>query len=320
MNDDITFQCPRTEQLALRIAGERIDYCEIRERGKTLLVHSRDDRSADNLHKVNSITKSILSLLIGIAIGRGEFPRLDIPIADVLAEAKENSDLASLTAEHLLTMTPGWDWQEMGDWRGLPYPMTESPDWVRFVLARPLVRPSGTRMTYDSGSSQVLSAMLQRSTGLTAAAYAERHLFGPLGIEAYAWPSDPQGISVGGFGLELYPSDLTKLGMLVLQRGEWNGAQIVSRDWIADSMKPRFRGYDNIGAYGYHWWALTEDGGERAPMKPRVVFAVGFGGQYIFVSPERELVAVFASSLGKKKFLPLKLFRQWLADDSLQSQ
>ncbi|MFC5467579.1 serine hydrolase domain-containing protein [Cohnella suwonensis] len=315
MNDALTYHCPRTEQLALRIAGERIDYCEIRERGETLLVHSRDGRSADDLHKVNSITKSVLSLLIGIAAGRGEFPSPDVPIAGYFAEARDNPDLASLTAGHLLTMTPGWDWQEMGDWHGLPYPMTDSPDWVRFVLSRPLVRPSGTRMVYDSGSSQVLSAILQRSTGMTAAAYAERHLFRPLGMEQYHWPSDPQGVSVGGFGLQLRPRDLTKLGLLVLQRGEWRGAPLVPREWIAESTKPRFRGYDNIGAYGYHWWTLTEDNAERAPLSPSVAFAVGFGGQYIFVSPERELVAVFASALGKKKFLPLKLFREWLAEN-----
>ncbi|MFC5403638.1 serine hydrolase domain-containing protein [Cohnella soli] len=317
MKETFNFSTARTKQLARRIAGERIDYCEILEYGETLLVHSREGHSADNLHKVNSITKSVLSLLIGIAIGRGEFPSLDTLITDHFIEAQDNPTLESLTVEHLLTMTPGWDWQEMGDWHGLPYPMTESTDWVRFVLSRPLVRSSGTRMVYDSGSSQVLSALLQRSTGMTAAAYAQRYLFGPLGIEQFHWPTDPQGISIGGFALELRPRDLTRLGLLVLQRGKWNGEKIVPAEWIVESTKPRFKGYDNIGMYGYHWWALADrdsDRRVRTPLSPSVFFAVGFGGQYIFISPERELVAVFASSLGKKKLLPLKLFREWLTD------
>jgi CubicO group peptidase (beta-lactamase class C family) len=206
-------------------------------------------------------------------------------------------------------MTPGWDWQEMGAWGGLPTPMTDSPDWVRYVLSRPMKHKPGKRMCYDSGSSHLLSAILQATTGLSSAEYARRHLFEPIGIERFRWGSDTNGIVIGGFGLELAPPDLAKLGQLMLNRGLWQGRRIVSEDWIAASTSARYHTYDHIGSYGYHWWVLPQD---EESDRPAVYFAMGYGGQYLFIVPRLELVVVFASTLYKRTFFPYRLFKKWL--------
>jgi len=296
------------DRLAREVAATRIDYCEIVHRGRTVLTHIGNGYSTDKLHRINSITKSVLSLLVGIALDRGEFPGLNTPIADFFPEAR-HTDKQDVTVEHLLTMTPGWDWREMGDWHGLPTPMIDSPDWIAYILSRPMVYAPGSRMVYDSGCSQMLSAILQRSTALTAAEYAERHLFQPLGIEKYSWRKDPNGIVVGGFGLELRAPDLTRIGRLMLDRGTWKGSRIVSEAWINASASAYHHTYDHIGSYGYHWWVMAQD---DKPISPAIYFAVGYGGQYIFVVPELELIVVFASTLYKKKFQPYRMFKRLL--------
>ncbi|MFC5531955.1 serine hydrolase domain-containing protein [Cohnella yongneupensis] len=277
------------------------------QHGHTLLAYARNNQSATKLHKINSITKSVLSLLIGIAIDRGELASIHQPIEDFFPEAR-NSDKADVTIEHLLTMAPGWHWPEMGDWGGRPFPMINSMNWVRFILNRPMIHEPGSRMYYDSGSSHLLSAILQQVSGLSTSAYAEKHLFKPLGIDRYRWFADAKGIVIGGFGLEVIGPDLAKLGQLVLQQGIWNGVPIVSPAWIASSTKPRHHTYDHIGSYASHWWVMTDE--ERNPVTPRVLFAMGYGGQYIFVVPEHELVVTFASTLYKSTFLPMRLFRE----------
>lgn len=309
-NPDPRLTRERLDQLQSRVSAAKIDYCEVCELGSSVFVHARNAHSREKLHKINSITKSVLSLLIGIAIDRGEIPEVGTPITEFYPQLRTTSK-ANVTIENLLTMTPGWDWQEMGDWGGRPFPMINSPDWVSFIFDRPMIRPTGKTMIYDSGCSHLLSAILQQRTGMTTAEYAERHLFKPLGIERYRWYEDAKGIVIGGFGLELQAPDLMKLGLLLLNRGEWNGTRVVSAKWLERCSQPRFHTYDHIGSYGYHWWMLAKEE-DQEPMSPSVTFAMGYGGQYIFVVPERELVAVFASSLYKKTFHPLQLFKEWV--------
>jgi len=294
--------------MAKSTAKVHIDYCEVVHRGETLFRYARHPHAEYKLHKVNSITKSILSILVGIALERGELPGLQVPISDYFPEAR-GGDKQEVTIEHLLSMTPGWEWPEMGDWGGLPKPMIDSPDWIRFILAQPMKYKPGLRMFYDSGSSQLLSAILQSATGMRTSQYAERFLFGPIGIESYRWRADPKGIDIGGFSLELKAPDLTKLGKLMLDRGRWNGQAVIPEDWVADSMIARRHTYDHIGSYGYHWWVMAQD---DKPITPAIYFAMGYGGQYLFVVPEYELIVTFASTLYRHTFLPYRLFKKLL--------
>ncbi|WP_027084745.1 serine hydrolase domain-containing protein [Cohnella panacarvi] len=279
------------------------------QHGRTLLSYARNNQSAHKLHKINSVTKSVVSLLIGIAVERGEIASIRQPIADYFPEVR-HSDKADVTLEHLLTMAPGWEWPEMGDWGGRPFPMINSMDWVRFIFDRPMTHKPGTRMAYDSGSSHLLSAILQQATGLTTSAYAEQHLFHPLGIERYRWYADSNNIVIGGFGLEVVGPDLAKLGLLALRNGQWNGKQLVPSAWIEATTEPRHHTYDHIGSYASHWWVMTDE--RRNPVCPRIYFAMGYGGQYIFVVPDLELVVTFASTLYKSTFLPMRLFREMM--------
>ena len=198
----------------------------------------------------------------------------------------------------------------MGDWGGRPFPMINSMNWVRFVLNRPMIHKPGTRMYYDSGSSHLLSAILQQATGLKTSAYAEQHLFHPLGIERYRWYADSKGIVIGGFGLEVVGPDLAKLGLLALRNGQWNGKQLVPSAWIEATTDPRHHTYDLIGSYASHWWVMADE--RRRPVFPRIYFAMGYGGQYIFVVPDLDLVVTFASTLYKSTFLPMRLFREMM--------
>ncbi|WP_373230958.1 serine hydrolase domain-containing protein [Cohnella sp.] len=292
-----------------KVSKAKIDYCKITVCDQVVFSHARNSHSEHKLHKINSITKSVLSLLIGIAIDRKQLDSVHMPLSDFFPEVKTNSEI-TLTIEHLLTMTTGWDWPEMGDWGGKPMPMINSKDWIKFILARPMKDKPGTRMLYNSGSSHLLSAILQKITGMNTDQYAEKYLFKPMGITDSRWYADSKGIIIGGFGLELRAPDLHKLGQLMLGKGRIGGDVIVSEGWIDQSVKARFHTYDHIGSYGYHWWILNE--GNEPLADPYTYFAMGYGGQYIFVVPEHELIVTFASTLYKQTFLPYRIFKEFI--------
>ncbi|TJY44184.1 serine hydrolase [Cohnella pontilimi] len=293
----------KLEHFAVQVKKHKIDHCQVFHQDRVVFSHARNSVTERRLHKFNSVTKSVLSLLIGISIDRRELDGVDSPLSLWFPDAPMD-----VTVGHLLTMTPGWSWPEWGDWGGRPQPMQNSKNWIRFIMSRERLEPPGMRMRYDSGSSQLLSAILQKATGMTADKYAERHLFGPLGIDAYRWYSDPKGTTIGGFGLEFAAQHLLTIGRLMLDQGVWNGRRIVSEDWVASSTERRFHTYDKVGSYGYHWWVLTQENDQVTD--PYVFFAMGYGGQYIFVVPDLRIVVTFASTLYKDTFLPLRLFRQ----------
>ncbi|WP_410515113.1 serine hydrolase domain-containing protein [Paenibacillus sp. BR2-3] len=181
----------------------------------TLLEHYRGPRTANELSKINSCTKSVLSALISIAIDKNIVPHPDTPILEFFPQLVQDSDTRKrqITITHLLTMTAGFQWNEFGGLNSFPT-MTRTTDWVKFVLAQPLAESPGTVMAYNSGGSQLLAAILSQAFGQSVAEFAEQQLFRYLGIERYRWDKDPQGIHTGGFGLYLKPWDMAKLGLL----------------------------------------------------------------------------------------------------------
>ena len=165
--------------------------------------------------------------------------------------------------------------------------MMASDDWAAHVLALPMVEEPGTRFEYCNGASYLLSVILTEVTGMPAAEFAAEVLFEPLGITDYVWPASPDGTTIGWGELVLRPADMAKVGYLYLRGGEWDGNQVVSRDWVEAATTAHATAPTLADGYGYQWW--VDNAG--------YVMAIGFGGQYIMVVPDRDLVVVFTSGL-----------------------
>jgi len=257
----------------------------------------------ETLHDLRSITKSIVGLLYGIALGAGLVPP---PEATLLEQFPEYPDLAAdparqaLTVAHALTMTLGTEWDEMSlpysDPRNSEIAMSRAPDRTRYVLERPVLEPPGQRWIYNGGATQVLGQLIAKGVGASLEAYAEAVLFAPLGIaQAEWWPTRaPSPAS----GLRLTPRDLARIGAMILAGGRWQGRQIVPEDWLKASFTPSVSLLDGRH-YGYHWYlgATPRDGGAGDVIWERTVSGMGNGGQRLALLPRLDLsVAITAGN------------------------
>jgi CubicO group peptidase (beta-lactamase class C family)/imidazolonepropionase-like amidohydrolase len=239
-------------------------------------------------HDIASATKSVMSLLVGIAIDKGYVSRVTQPVRELLSlppSVTFDSSKERISIEHLLTMTSGLNCGVEPGEKELAA-MRRSEDWTTFALALPMRAEPGTQYAYCSCNNHLLSTILSARTGESALAFARTHLFAPLGIKDVIWPADPRGRSHGWGDLHLHPRDLAKIAYLYLHRGRWNGRQIVSEHWVDQSIAPRVSVRDGVG-YGYSWWINTT-------RRPAVFEAVGRGGQRAAVVPDKDLVVVFA--------------------------
>jgi CubicO group peptidase (beta-lactamase class C family) len=257
-------------------------------------------------HIIHSCTKSIVSALVGIAIDKGYIEGADQPILELFPErtaATLDTNKKAMTLENLLTMTSGFNCQDsyLYGWRGLNE-MRRSEDWVQFVLDLPMREEPGTNFEYCNSASFLLSAIIQGTTGQSALAFAEEHLFGPLGISDVRWPSNPQGISIGWGELRMIPRDMAKIGYLYLNDGLWDGQQIVPAAWVRASASRHTRATLSDG-YGYQWWVDAAG----------FYMALGYAGQFIYVVPEKDMVVVFTSDLAESDFfVPESLLKQYI--------
>ncbi len=249
--------------------------------------HSTDE------HTMQSVSKTVTSAIIGIAMTRGDFKAaLSTPVLHYFDESKvRNIDARKrrMTLRDLLTMTSGMDWNE-----DLPYDDPANPsdlmeaadDWVQFVIDRPMKEEPGTVFAYSSGATELLAYIFKRETGADIEQYAHTHLFGPLGIRNYFWKRTPLGVVDTEGGLYLSAEDLAKIGLLYLNDGRWNGRRLMSSEWIKESLTPRIDADEGF-KYGYQWWLLPH--GEPA----RLAWAArGMGGQRLLVFPEDHLIVV----------------------------
>ncbi len=266
-------------------------------RGGYLVFERYDRGDLRTLHNVKSVTKSVTSALIGIALSTGDLGRIDEPIGELLPEVFATVDdrrKRAITVRDLLTMRSGLDWAEYG---ADTVQMTVSPDWVQYVLAHALIRQPGTQFNYSTGDTQLLSAIISQQTGMSALEYADLYLFGPLGITQRKWPADPQGRSVGGAELALTARDMAKFGYLYLNRGAWDSDPIIPASWVADShtyytlFDPTSESDCAELGYGFLWWLRPQRDTDSA-------IAVGFGGQFVYVIPALDLVVVMTGRLG----------------------
>ncbi len=256
--------------------------------GRTLFEHYRADTGADEQQTVNSVMKSVTAALIGIALGRGALRGLDQPIGEILPEAREGGidpRVGAITVRHLLTMTSGFDPQAPG-----ARAFGRSSLW-RVNLRRPLAADPGAVFSYDNPASNLLTVILARATGRDALDFAREELFAPLGIANFSWATDGEGHPLGAAGLRLTVRDMAKIGMLFLAGGRWEGREIVPETFVAEAVRPQVTGGAPVGeaAYGYLWWIAG------APGEARAYFASGFGGQLVYVVPDRDVVVAIAS-------------------------
>ena len=273
----------------------RIDSVTVVRNGHVVLDAYFHPFQAGLKHAIRSNTKSIMSALVGIAVERGEIKSVAQPALDFFpgkTVANVDTRKRAMTLEHLLTMTAGFDCKDnyLHGWDGMKE-MRKSPDWAQYVLDLPMTQAPGTGFKYCNGVSFLLSAILQKTTGMKALDYAKKHLFGPLGITEVTWPETPRGVTVGYGGVLLTPHDMAKIGLLYLNKGKWDGRQIVSEAWVETSTR-RHVDATMFAQYGYQWW------GDGAGY----YMGVGYRGQFIFVVPDRNLVAVFTSDLAGMSF------------------
>ena len=279
------------DEAAARAAASQLPQLHalvVSHRGRIVLEYYAKGRPAGRLANVKSVSKSLVAALVGVAIDRKLIPGVREPIVRWFPQLAKDADprRRQITVEDLLTMRSG-----MESTSGPNYgPWVNSRHWVRAVLAQPMVSTPGTSMEYSTGSSHLLSAILTQATGKSTHQFAVEVLARPLGIALAPWPRDPQGIYFGGNDMLMTPRQMLAVGELWANGGRAKGAQVVPAAWVETSCQPRTRSrWDPDREYGYGWWSQTI-GGHRA------CFAWGFGGQYILVFDDLDLVIAVTST------------------------
>jgi len=248
---------------------------------------------ASTLHDIRSISKSVTSLLWGIAQGQGKMPPLDTPalslfpgLADLNRDGRE-----AITLSQMLSMSSGLAWNE---WRATSlfnndeFGLFWHTSQAHYVFDRPMAASAGTQFNYNGGNTAVLAQLLAERVGMSLPEYARKQLFEPLGITDWEWVDDYRGRPLAFAGVRLRPRDLARIGQLVLQHGQWNGRQIVPAEWIAESTRPHID--TGMGLqYGYQWWLgkVAAGGTEQA-----WIGGIGNGGQRLWIVPGLDMVIV----------------------------
>lgn len=256
--------------------------------GELVFEEYYNGRNATQPANMKSASKSVISGLVGIAIERGLIDSIDVRIAEFFPEyisTTRNADKLQITVEDLLTMQSGLETtsnRNYGKW-------VLSDNWVEFALDQPLIATPGTRMLYSTGSTHLLSAILERASGKTTKEFAQEVLASALGFSLAYWSQDPQGVYFGGNDMEMSPRQMLRFGELYLRDGVYQGKQVIPAEWVTQSFIPHAASPRGQGRfYGYGWW-LRDLAGLQVPV------AWGYGGQLIFVVKEFDLVVVATS-------------------------
>jgi len=244
-----------------------------------------------DIHTLQSVTKSIAATVIGIALRRGELKTLEQPFLEHFASkdlSRVDARLRKATIADILTMRSGIEWHEqdrpLGD-SNTTIQLERSRDWIQFTLDQPMDAAPGTKWAYNSGGSQLLSGIIRNATGRFIDDYAREQLFEPLGITDFHWKKTPTGHPDTEGGLYLSAESLARIGQLYLSDGVWNGRRILPAGWVKQATARHATNVSPGWDYGYQWWITSQDGVE-------VWAGRGFGGQFLYVIPSRETVAV----------------------------
>ncbi len=264
-------------------------------------------------HIIHSCTKSITSALVGIALDKGDIKDVNQPILEFFPEktiANLDEHKRAITLENLLTMASGLQCRDsyLYKWKGL-MEMKNSGDWAQYILDLPMAEPPGQRFEYCNGVSYLLSAIIQKTTNMKTLDFARKYLFGPLGITDVQWRTSPQDIDIGWGEMWLTPHDMAKIGWLYLNRGKWEGKQIVPATWVEASTQGHISS-TLFPRYGYQWW-----------IDASYYMAVGYKGQFIYVVPEKNMIVVFTGALlGSDFYEPKALLNEYIIPAAASSK
>lgn len=270
--DDVVRELPQLHSLQVKVGDE------------TRFAAAPRGSGLDSPANIKSCSKSIVALLLGVAIENGEVPGVSATLAEVapnLLPPNATDGAEDITLEDLVTLRAGLErtsGTNYGSW-------VSFPNWVADALTRPMVAQPGTQMLYSTGSTHILGAALAEATGLSLLEQARRRLGDPLGVEIPAWTRDPQGFYLGGNEMALAPAAMLEIASLVRDNGSYRAEQVVPADWIKASTTPYTRSRWSGLSYGYGWF-LSRSG---------YVIARGYGGQIIAAHPERNLAVAITS-------------------------
>lgn len=250
-------------------------------------------------HNLYSCTKSVMSILIGIAIDKGYIGGVDTPVLSFFSEYSEEElypGWDKITLKHLLTMTSGITNDFYAPNSSNYWTMQDTDDWVDFILSSRLyTKPEIQKFSYSNMTSFLLGAILNKQTGQSPLDFANENLFKPLGITNLSWSTtSPDGVHTGATDLNLMTTDFAKIGLLFLQNGNWEGKQIVSEEWVLQSTAQQVVDASPMGkyGYGYQWWKDAADG----------YYALGSFGQFLIVNPGKNLLVVVNSSISDSEY------------------
>lgn len=250
-----------------------------------------------DLHTMQSVSKTVTSVIIGAAMQRGDFKAgLDTPILkyfDVSKVKNVDDRKRRITLRDVLTMTPGLEWHEedvpYADPRSDSSLMEATDDWVQYVIDKPMAAEPGKVWNYSSGATELLAYIFQKETGQDIDDYGQKYLFAPLGIR-HEWKRTYLGVVDTEGGLYLNGSDLAKIGYLYLHDGMWDGERIVSTEWVKESLTPYYQTDEARFMYGFKWWLA------KLPDSSEYVWTCrGFGGQNLQVFPKEGLIVTFTA-------------------------
>jgi CubicO group peptidase (beta-lactamase class C family) len=314
INNDWSTSTPETENMNPVLLDEMmeviskesipIDSVIVVRNGCIVKEEYPSSKGQDTKRKLWSTTKSITSALIGIAIQEGYIEGVDQKVLDYFPEitVTEQDRKKEITIKHLLTMTPGYQWDKSFHGSG----MRASVNPVQYVLDSPMVHNPGAVYNYGDGAPFLLGAILSKATGLSTLEFATKYLFEPLNITEIYWENNGDEYFTAS-GLHLLPRDMAKIGCLFLNEGKWGNEQIISPEWIEESTQTHFSGPGfmagedyYIDGYGYLWWINPDSG---------VYYASGMFEQRIYICPELELVVVFTAHNVGNDVTPRLLFK-----------
>ncbi|WP_280770955.1 serine hydrolase domain-containing protein [Salipaludibacillus daqingensis] len=286
----------KIESLEKQFDDYKIETVMIYQSSALAYTYERTENLILEPHQMNSVTKSVLSTLIGIAIDKEQIDSLDHSIATYFPYYKGN-----ITIRQLLTMTSGVDptiWKQA----------IESPDSVEKILTSALPKDPRNQMVYNNADSHLLSAILEKATEMNPLTFAEKYLFRPLKMNNYSWDKDSFELPIGGYGLFLTAEDLMKYAVMMLQNGQWEGEQVVSESWTREASKQHVSTEKWKQSYGYHWWVS-----ESVNHQPEFYYAAGRGGKFIFICPEQQLAVTVTANLSTKdSLLPYQWFVKYI--------
>lgn len=251
--------------------------------GHLIVEKYYDGHTSSSLFELRSITKNVTSALTGIALADGLISDVDVPLKKYYP-GQINGAKDSIRLRDMLNMASGLEWDE--DQEINPITENKVPNTVEYLLSRKLTSTPGTVFNYNTLSTHVAGDILYKVTGRHLSQYAAQKLFEPLNIQTYQWQRDPEGRNWGGFGLQLRARDMAKFGLLYLNNGLWDGAQLVPEAWVQAAASPQIQvSGSSVTGYSYQWW--TSSG-----LSSAIYYGSGYGGQGLFIVPEKNLIVI----------------------------